>query len=55
VLSRGTDVVPIPGTRRPKYLEENLGAAQVKLSEEDLKELEEAFPHDQVGFTRIQR
>ncbi|KAL4426698.1 hypothetical protein ABPG77_004754 [Micractinium sp. CCAP 211/92] len=48
VLARGPDVVPIPGTRRVKYLEENLGAAGVQLSQEDLKELDEAFPHQQV-------
>jgi aryl-alcohol dehydrogenase-like predicted oxidoreductase len=40
VLHRGADVVPIPGTRRVKYLEENLGALQIKLSPEDAKRLE---------------
>jgi aryl-alcohol dehydrogenase-like predicted oxidoreductase len=53
VLAQGPDVVPIPGTKRIKYLEENLGAAQVKLSEEDLRELEQAFPHDQVGSGQL--
>lgn len=52
VLAQGPDVVPIPGTRRVKYLEENLGAARVQLSQEDLRELEEAFPHHQVVGTR---
>lgn len=52
VLAQGPDVVPIPGTRRVRYLEENLGAAQVQLSQEDLRELEEAFPHQQVVGTR---
>ncbi len=37
------------GTRRTKYLEENLGAAEVQLTPTDLAELAEAFPHDQVG------
>jgi aryl-alcohol dehydrogenase-like predicted oxidoreductase len=44
VLARGDDVVPIPGTRRVRYLEENVGAAAVRLSEEDLAALEEAVP-----------
>lgn len=41
VLGQGDDVVPIPGTRRVKYLLENLGAAKVKVSGEELKELAE--------------
>ena len=44
VLSRGDDVVPIPGTKRRRYLEENAGAADVELTEEELERLEEAFP-----------
>ena len=44
VLSRGDDVVPIPGTKRRRYLEENAEAADVELSDEDLERLEEAFP-----------
>lgn len=47
---------PSAGTRRVKYLEENLGAARVQLSQEDLRELEEAFPHHQVwgpGWQRL--
>jgi aryl-alcohol dehydrogenase-like predicted oxidoreductase len=44
VLSRGEDVVPIPGTKRVKYLEENIGAVDVELTDEDLRRLEEAFP-----------
>lgn len=36
------------GTRRTKYLEENLGAAEVQLSAEDLQELAETFPYEQV-------
>jgi aryl-alcohol dehydrogenase-like predicted oxidoreductase len=45
VLSRGEDVVPIPGTKRVKYLEENVGAVDVELTDEDLRRLDEAFPH----------
>jgi aryl-alcohol dehydrogenase-like predicted oxidoreductase len=39
---------PLAGTRRVQYLVENVGAADVALSPEELKELEEAFPHGQV-------
>ncbi len=48
VLSQGEDVVPIPGTKRVAYLEENLGAADVALSADDLRQLDEASP---VGAT----
>ncbi|MDE3165870.1 MAG: aldo/keto reductase, partial [Acidobacteriota bacterium] len=43
VLSRGEDIVAIPGTKRVRYLEENLGAAGVRLSEEQLRRLDGAF------------
>ncbi len=44
VLSRGDDVVPIPGTKRRKYLEENVGAVDVTLDERDIARLEGGFP-----------
>jgi aryl-alcohol dehydrogenase-like predicted oxidoreductase len=44
VLAKGKDIVPIPGTKRRKYLEENLGALNVKLTPEDLVVLDEAAP-----------
>lgn len=44
VLSRGEDVVPIPGTKRRRYLEENAESADVELTEEELGRLEQAFP-----------
>ena len=44
VLSRGTDIVPIPGTRRPEKLEENIGALSVRLSPEDLRDLDQVAP-----------
>jgi aryl-alcohol dehydrogenase-like predicted oxidoreductase len=44
VLRQGGDIVPIPGTKRVRYLEENAGAADVELSEDDLARIEEAFP-----------
>ncbi len=44
VLSRGEDVVPIPGTKRRKYLEENVAALEIELTADDLERLEAAFP-----------
>ena len=44
VLAQGNDVVPIPGTKRVKYLEENLGAADIRLTSNDLKRIDEAVP-----------
>jgi aryl-alcohol dehydrogenase-like predicted oxidoreductase len=48
VLAQGDDVAPIPGTKRVKYLEENVGAASVELSEDDLVALEKAVPRGAV-------
>ena len=42
--SRGDDVVPIPGTKRRRYLEENAGALEVELTDDELRRLDEAFP-----------
>src|SRR5947208_9866492 len=44
VLSRGDDVVPIPGTKRRTYLEQNAAASDVTLSDDELRRLDEAFP-----------
>ena len=44
VLAQGQDVVPIPGTKRRGYLEENLGASNVVLSAEDLRRIDEVIP-----------
>jgi aryl-alcohol dehydrogenase-like predicted oxidoreductase len=44
VLSRGGDVVPIPGTKRRGYLEENVAAGEIELSDEEVARLEDAFP-----------
>jgi aryl-alcohol dehydrogenase-like predicted oxidoreductase len=44
VMAQGDDVVPIPGTKRRKYLEENAGAAEVMLSREDLRGIDELAP-----------
>src|SRR6195952_2452022 len=52
VLAQGDDVVPIPGTKRVKYLEENVAATDVELSREDLAALEQAVPRDAVAGDR---
>jgi aryl-alcohol dehydrogenase-like predicted oxidoreductase len=44
VLAQGRDIVPIPGTKRRKYLEENVGALDVKLTADDLRRIDEVFP-----------
>jgi aryl-alcohol dehydrogenase-like predicted oxidoreductase len=44
VLHRGEDIVPIPGTKRRSYLEENVAATEIELSEEDMRRLDEAAP-----------
>ncbi|HEV2859925.1 MAG TPA: aldo/keto reductase [Pyrinomonadaceae bacterium] len=52
VLAQGPDVVPIPGTKRRKYLEENVGALEVKLTEEDLRRIDEVAPKGAAAGTR---
>ncbi|TDU80170.1 aldo/keto reductase [Streptomyces sp. KS 21] len=52
VQHRGDDVVPIPGTRRRRYLEENLAALAVELSPEDLAAIEAAAPPSEIAGTR---
>ncbi len=44
VLAQGEDIVPIPGTKHTRYLEENVGALQVALSQEQMDRLNAAFP-----------
>jgi aryl-alcohol dehydrogenase-like predicted oxidoreductase len=48
VMSQGEDIVPIPGTKRRSYLEENVAATEIELSAEDLVRIDEAAP---VGVT----
>ena len=43
-MAQGDDIVPIPGTKRRKYLEENAGADTVQLTKEDLRRIAEAAP-----------
>jgi aryl-alcohol dehydrogenase-like predicted oxidoreductase len=44
VLAQGKDIVPIPGTKHRKYLEENVAAIDLKLTAEDLRRIDEIFP-----------
>jgi aryl-alcohol dehydrogenase-like predicted oxidoreductase len=48
VMAQGDDVVPIPGTKRRRYLEENVAAAAIELTADDMRRLDEAAP---VGAT----
>jgi len=52
VLAQGDDIVPIPGTKHRKYLEENLKALEVSLADDEIKRLEDAAP---IGATAGQR
>jgi aryl-alcohol dehydrogenase-like predicted oxidoreductase len=52
VLAQGDDVVPIPGTKRRQYLEENAGALEVELTPEDLAAIEEVTPRGSVAGPR---
>jgi len=51
-LVQGDDIVPIPGTKRRKYLEQNAEAANVELSAEELKRIDEVFPKDAAAGLR---
>jgi len=52
VLAQGDDIIPIPGTKHMKYLEDNAGSLNVKLSAGELQRLEETFPRDVAAGTR---
>jgi aryl-alcohol dehydrogenase-like predicted oxidoreductase len=59
VLAQGDDVVPIPGTKRRKYLEDNAGAADIALSDEDLARIDAELPaaagdrYDEAGMASV--
>jgi aryl-alcohol dehydrogenase-like predicted oxidoreductase len=59
VLHRGKHIVPIPGTKRVSYLEENIAAADIQLSEEEVKRIAEAIPtatgdrYDEAGMRGV--
>ena len=44
VLAQGDDIVPIPGTKRPQYLEENFGALDIRLTPEELTDVDSLIP-----------
>jgi aryl-alcohol dehydrogenase-like predicted oxidoreductase len=52
VLAKGNDLIPIPGTKRRKYLEENAAAAVIKLSPQEVAELEAAVPENEIAGDR---
>ncbi len=52
VMAQGSDIVPIPGTKHRKYLEQNAGAADVVLSSEELAAIEEVFPRNAAAGAR---
>jgi aryl-alcohol dehydrogenase-like predicted oxidoreductase len=52
VMAQGDDIVPIPGTKRRRYLEENVAALNVKLTKEDLTRIDEVFPPDSAAGER---
>jgi aryl-alcohol dehydrogenase-like predicted oxidoreductase len=52
VMAQGDDVVPIPGTKRRKYLEENAGALGVRLTPQELRHIDEILPRGSAAGTR---
>jgi aryl-alcohol dehydrogenase-like predicted oxidoreductase len=52
VLTQGNDIVPIPGTKRRKYLQENIGALDVDLMSDDLDRIDEVAPKDAFAGSR---
>jgi len=52
LLHKGTDIVPIPGTRRRKYLEENVASADIRLSHDEMRALDTALAPDRVSGPR---
>ncbi len=44
MLAQGKDIIPIPGTKRRKYLKENIGALEVELTASDLERINELAP-----------
>jgi len=52
LLAQGEDVIPIPGTKRRKYLEENVGGMSVTLTADDLRRIDEVAPHGAASGAR---
>jgi aryl-alcohol dehydrogenase-like predicted oxidoreductase len=61
VLAQGDDIVPIPGTKRRTYLEQNLAAVDVELTADDLRRIDEEIPeaagdrYDRTGMLTVNR
>jgi aryl-alcohol dehydrogenase-like predicted oxidoreductase len=59
VLARGDDIVPIPGTKRRTYLEQNAAAVDVELADEDLARIDAELPeaagarYDEAGMSSV--
>ena len=52
VLAQGEDIVPIPGTKRRKYIEQNAAAVDIELTAGELERIDEVFPVDAAAGTR---
>jgi aryl-alcohol dehydrogenase-like predicted oxidoreductase len=52
LLHKGDDIVPIPGTKRRRYLEENVAAASIELNADEMRELDAALPPGKVAGPR---
>jgi aryl-alcohol dehydrogenase-like predicted oxidoreductase len=52
VLAQGDDIIPIPGTKRRKYLEENIAALEIKLTADKLQRINEVFPTNAAAGAR---
>ena len=52
LLAQGDDIIPIPGTKRVQYLEENAAASQVQLTSQDLQALDQVAPHGAAAGSR---
>jgi aryl-alcohol dehydrogenase-like predicted oxidoreductase len=61
LLAQGNDIVPIPGTKRRTYLEQNAGATEVELTDDDLERISEELPepagprYDEAGMASVNR
>jgi aryl-alcohol dehydrogenase-like predicted oxidoreductase len=53
ILAQGADIVPIPGTGHQRYLEENARAADLVLTQDDIRRIDEAFPPEAVAGERL--
>ena len=52
MLAQGEDIVPIPGTKRRRYLEENAAASEIRLTDEDIARIDELAPKGGAAGTR---